>query len=101
MSRRSLAVIGCAAGLLAFAALASSTARADDLDKMQGTWRVVSAQVGADVAGTKALRAMRVSIDGNKLVLEEGNKTYVVHFALDPESHQVDFYKDKGRREKL
>jgi uncharacterized protein (TIGR03067 family) len=101
MARRSLTVLGCSVVFLSLAALASNTARAYDLDKMQGAWRVVSAQVGADVAGSRALRAMRVTVDGNRLVLEEGNKTYTVHFALDPDSHQVDFYKDKGRKEKL
>jgi uncharacterized protein (TIGR03067 family) len=101
MSRRLLAILGCALGLFALTALTARTARADDLDKWQGAWRVVAAQVGGDVAGTSQLKKMRVTVDGNKLILEEGPKTYTVHFALDPESHQVDFYKDAGRKEKL
>jgi uncharacterized protein (TIGR03067 family) len=103
MRSQSLTALACAAGLLALAAPGARTARAEDLDQMQGTWRVVSAQVGGAVAGSKDLKKMRVSIDGHKLILDEGTRVYTVHFALDPTAspHQVDFFKDMGRKQKL
>jgi uncharacterized protein (TIGR03067 family) len=103
MSRRSLAVYGCAVGLLALAALVSGDARADELKEMQGTWKVVEAQVGGAVANQKKLDEMKVVIDGNKFTLVEPARTYNVHFLLDSSANpqEVDFYKDAKRKEKL
>ncbi len=47
-----------------------------DLDKMQGTWRVVSSQVGDEKAASDELKRRRVTIDGTKLTYEYGNERH-------------------------
>jgi len=84
---------------LTLAVLAPGAARADELDNMQGTWRITYAAVGNKVANAKQLKAMSVLIDGNKFTLIEGaGQKEVVHFTPYPrrKPREVEFKRGKG-----
>src|SRR6266566_3806535 len=84
---------------LTLAVLAPGAARANELDNMQGTWRITYAAVGNKVANAKQLKAMSVIIDGNKFTLIEGaGQKEVVHFTPYPKRkpREVEFKRGKG-----
>jgi uncharacterized protein (TIGR03067 family) len=90
-------------GLALFLA-ASTGARADDQDRMQGAWKATYASVGDRSASGSQLKGVSVVIDGNKLTLIEGRgKPEVVHFTLDPDAKppHIDFRQGKEKQAKL
>jgi uncharacterized protein (TIGR03067 family) len=61
----------------------SANLRADDLPKLQGTWKVSFAAVGEQTANDGQRKEMRIVIEGNKLTFHEvGGKKEVVYFRL-------------------
>jgi uncharacterized protein (TIGR03067 family) len=89
---------------LVIVAAAWGAARADDMDRLQGTWKVTYAAVGDKVATPQQLKGMRVVIDGNKLTLDEGRgKAEAVHFSLDSDNKppHIDFRQGKRKEDKL
>jgi len=78
-------------------------ARADDVDKMQGSWQVISVKVGKVVPPKSVLKDLQVIVDGNKFTLVEGAKREVVHFVLDPTAKppSIEFYKNPTKADKL
>ena len=89
--------------LLLLSAIGAAPLRADDQEKIQGTWHATHAQIGTNVANAKQLKQIEVMIDGDKLTLVEPAKKYVVHFTLKPDAKDgdVDFYKDAGKKERI
>jgi uncharacterized protein (TIGR03067 family) len=104
MSQRFFPVFGWSTAVLLVAALVVTPARAETpKEKMQGTWDAIHAQVGGQEAPGELLKAIHMTIEGEKLTLVEGDKTYVVHFALSPAAKPsaADFYKDSNMKEKV
>jgi uncharacterized protein (TIGR03067 family) len=95
MTQRLFPVFGLGAAALVLAALAVTPARADDQEKMQGKWDATHAQIGKEEATPAQLEKIHVTVEGNKLILEEGDKVYTVHFGLNPgaKPSAIDFYK--------
>jgi uncharacterized protein (TIGR03067 family) len=76
-----------------------SSVRADDLDEMQGTWKVVSGKAGDKVATADQLRHMRFEFDGKQLVFTQGiNMKETVKITLHPnkDPKEIDFTKGKA-----
>jgi uncharacterized protein (TIGR03067 family) len=89
-------------GLLGVLALAVN-ARADDVDRLQGKWKVTYAAVGNKVANLQQLRKMSVSIEGDKFTLYEADgKRESVHFSLSPDTKppEIDFREGKKKQTK-
>jgi uncharacterized protein (TIGR03067 family) len=103
MGKRLQRLLGCCLGVLGLVALMPDPARADDAKKMQGTWEVVVAEVGPNEATKAQLKEFKVTVEGDKFTLKEGDRTYVVHFALNSavKPAAIDFYKDAAKGEKL
>jgi uncharacterized protein (TIGR03067 family) len=76
--------IGIGGAVFSFLLLSQNTARADELDRFQGTWKVTAAAMGAKVATPAQLREMTFTIDGNKLIVKDGGFMETVHFTLKP-----------------
>ncbi len=95
-AHRWMALAGCAVTVAAF--LGAGPARADDLEKMQGEWKVTYAEVGGRPATAKELKNYKVKIEGKKFTLVEGDKAEEVHLKLDPAAKphaQMDFTRGK------
>jgi uncharacterized protein (TIGR03067 family) len=88
---------------MGLAALVAVPALADDQDRFQGTWKIASVEVGKKTVTGKALKQMRVTIEGDKLSLKEGEKTEVVHFTLNETKtpHHIDFYKTSAKKDRV
>jgi uncharacterized protein (TIGR03067 family) len=99
MTARTLSVTGAGLAVLVLVVSAPGAARADDMDKMQGAWKVTGGKVGT----TPLPKGMEVSVEKTQFTLKEPGKTEVVHFVLDPTSKTkgVEFYKDAGKKEKV
>ncbi len=87
------------AGLLfASTLLGARAARADDLEKMQGKWKVTYAEVGGRPATAKELKNYKVKIDGKKFTLFEGDQKEEVRMKLDPDGKphpKLEFWRGK------
>jgi uncharacterized protein (TIGR03067 family) len=97
MTARTLSATGLAVLMLIVSAPA---ARADHMDKMQGTWKVVK---GSKVGEKAVPDGMTVVIEKDKFTLKEPGKTEVVHFVLDmpAKPHGVEFFKASDKKEKV
>ena len=70
-----------------------SDAGAKDLDKLQGTWRVVSSQVADEKAAEDEVARRRVTIKGDLLIYEHGNEQKEQKegtIKLDPKTKALD-----------
>ena len=88
---------------LALVALSSAAARADDQERMQGTWKATHAQIGSKQATPAQLKKIEVMIEGDKLTLVEPEKKYVVHFTLTSGGKPgvVEFFKTSDKKERI
>jgi uncharacterized protein (TIGR03067 family) len=96
MARQRPALAACA--LFTATLLSAGTARADDLEKMQGLWKVTYAEIGGRPATAKELKSVTIKIDGKKLTLNEGDKKEEVFLKLDHDAtphSQVEFWRGK------
>src|SRR3954470_1289200 len=101
---RSRVLSPCSNGLALLALIAvASTARADDQERMQGTWKATLARIGANQATAAQLKKIEVIVEGDKFTLVEGEKKYVVHFALTSGGKPgvVEFFKTSEKKERL
>src|SRR5262245_32900834 len=76
------------------ALLGPGNARGDDVDRMQGTWRVTSGMVGNRTLKPKVLKAMAIIVEGNKITfVESPTMKEVVHFRILPDKkpRQIEF----------
>jgi uncharacterized protein (TIGR03067 family) len=65
-----------------------------DLDKMQGTWRVVSSQVADEKASEDEVKKRRIRVKGNSLIYETGNERKEKRegtITLDPKTKAFDW----------
>src|SRR5262249_33844536 len=91
------------AALFPWALLTTGTARADDQERMQGSWRVIFAEIGGKEATKEQLKGLEVIVEGDKFTLVEGpSRKEVVHFGLnsDGKPKTVDFFKSSDKKEK-
>jgi RNA polymerase sigma factor (sigma-70 family) len=66
----------------------------EDLDRMQGTWRVVSSQVGDEKAAEDKVKKRKVTVKGNVLTYDYGNEKdpkRVGTIKLDPKTKALDW----------
>ncbi len=93
----------CVLGFLGLIVVTAGPAHADDLDKMQGTWKATFIAVGSKEADKATLKEFHVIIDGNKFTLVEGSKKEVVHFTLDSNAKVpvIEFFKTSAKTEKI
>jgi uncharacterized protein (TIGR03067 family) len=91
----------CTLATLAF--LPAGLARADDQEKFQGAWKVISARVADRQASPDQLKSMSVTVKADRFTLVEGKKKIGVHFGLNPKANprQVDFFKTKKKNMRL
>lgn len=104
MNSRLLSALWGGAALLALAVLVPEFAQAGPEDRMQGTWKVVSAKVGSKEATAAELKEMEVIVEGDKFTLVEGSRKYTVHFDADAKAkpHRViEFFKSTAKQDKL
>jgi hypothetical protein len=64
MSKRLRSLLGCSLVVLGLIALMGSPARADDAEKMLGTWKVTYAAVGPDELTKAQLKECSVTVEG-------------------------------------
>jgi uncharacterized protein (TIGR03067 family) len=95
-------LVSCAA-LFAGVLLTTGSARADDQEHMQGSWRVIFAEIGGKEANKEQLKGLEVIVEGDKFTLVEGARKEVVHFSLSPDSKPktIDFFKSTEKKEKV
>ena len=65
-----------------------------DLDKMQGSWRVVSSQVGDEKASEEEVKKRKVTVTGNTLIYETGSERKEKRegtVKLDPKTKALDW----------
>lgn len=65
-----------------------------DLDKLQGSWRVVSSQVGDEKASSDEVARRKVTVNGNILIYEYGNEQKEKQegtIKLDPKTKAFDW----------
>ena|ERR1043166_5040833 len=96
-------VWGAAVALSAVVMLGTSPSRADDLKKMQGTWKVVLAHVAGEELTKAQVEKLEIIIADDKLTLVEPDRKEVVHFVLDSDAKppHIDFYKGAGKKDKV
>jgi uncharacterized protein (TIGR03067 family) len=100
MTARTLSVTGAGLAVLVLVVSAPGSARADDMGKMQGAWKVTGGKVG----GNPLPKGMEVTVEKDKFVLKEPGKTEEVHFVLDTtaKTKGVEFFRmTKNKKEKV
>jgi uncharacterized protein (TIGR03067 family) len=63
--------------------LLTASARADDLDKMQGTWKVVYAAASGNVATPGLLKQLTVTVKGRDFTLAEAGSSETITITLN------------------
>ena len=93
----------CVASLLALAVFGSGQARADDQERIQGSWKTLFAEIGSKEKSGPKLKETELVIEGSKFTILEGDRKEVVHFTLDPDAkpRHIDFYRASDSKEKL
>ncbi len=103
MMRGSVYVVGGFVALGALVLLFVGTARAeDDKERVQGTWKVIKAEVGKQRADKELKRELEVIFDGKKFTVVDGDKKETAHFSLDPDEkpRTIDFFEDAEGKKK-
>jgi uncharacterized protein (TIGR03067 family) len=70
-------------GLLLVSLAAADPAK-DDLDKLQGSWKIVSLEKDGKKQPEDALKSLKVIIKDDKFILKEGDKDAESSIKLDP-----------------
>jgi uncharacterized protein (TIGR03067 family) len=75
----------------------------NDLDEMQGTWRVTYGEVGGRVGTPAQLKGYKIIIEGTNLTMLEGGNTEYAFFDLIPGARprQIDFFPVKAKKKGL
>ncbi len=85
-------------GFLVAADDAKDAAKVDQ-DKLQGTWAMVSVEVGGQQVGEDMLKDFQLTVQGDKYTVKRGDETMVVAtFKVDPtkKPKEVDFTATEG-----
>jgi len=69
---------------LCFAADAKDDAIKKEMDRLQGTWKVVKAIKERDEKSAEELKKMQVVIVGNKMTVKSGDSDDTTPFTIDP-----------------
>jgi len=80
---KSLAALALCAGL-ALAAAAADDDVPTDQDRLQGVWKLIALESDGKKAPDEVVKAMRLTVKGDKLYLREENKEEEAPFKLDP-----------------
>jgi uncharacterized protein (TIGR03067 family) len=71
-----------------FVAIATDDSKEDavkkDLDKLQGTWKMASLEVGGKSVPADKLKNSTLTIKGDKYIINVNEKTYETQMVLDP-----------------
>jgi uncharacterized protein (TIGR03067 family) len=72
--------------VLVLVALAAADPAKDDLDNLQGSWKVVSLEKDGKKQPEDALKTIKVVIKDDKFILKEGDRDSEATIKLDPSS---------------
>jgi uncharacterized protein (TIGR03067 family) len=78
------ALVFMAAGLLATAAVAREDEAKKELEKLTGTWLVVSAEVGGKQLTEEQIKEWKLVFDGEKYTYTAGDRTAKGTYKVDP-----------------
>ena len=80
---KTLAALAMCAGLALVAAAADDDTKTDQ-DKLQGPWKLTALESDGKKASDDAVKAMRMTVKGDRLYLKEDNKEEEGTFKIDP-----------------